>query len=58
MTFEQMLNERGRESEAIGFEKGAAQEKREIAKSMKEEGIAKEVIEKITGLSAEEVEAL
>ena len=66
MTFEQMLNERGRESEAIGFEKGrsegeaigAAQEKREIAKSMKEEGIAKEVIEKITGLSVEEVEAL
>ena len=66
MTFEQMLNERGRESEAIGFEKGrsegeaigAAQEKREIAKSMKEEGIAKEVIEKITGLSAEEVEKL
>ena len=66
MTFEQMLNERGRESEAIGFEKGrsegeaigAAQEKREIAKSMKEEGIAKEVIEKITGLSAEEVEEL
>ena len=66
MTFEQMLNECGRESEAIGFEKGcsegeaigAAQEKREIAKSMKEEGIAKEVIEKITGLSVEEVEAL
>ena len=66
MTFEYILNERGRESEAIGFEKGrsegeaigAAQEKREIAKSMKEEGIAKEVIEKITGLSAEEVEKL
>ena len=46
------------EGEAIGLEKGAAQEKREIAKSMIEEGIAKEVIEKITGLSMEEVEAL
>ena len=54
------------EGEAIGLEKGrsegeaigAAQEKREIAKNMIKEGIAKEVIEKITGLSAEEVEAL
>ena len=70
MTFEYMLNERERkglelgrsEGEAIGLEKGrsegVAQEKREIAKSMIEEGIAKEVIEKITGLSAEEVEKL
>ena len=66
MTFEYILNEQKRESEAIGFEKGrsegeaigAAQEKREIAKSMKEEGIAKDVIKKITGLSAEEVEEL
>ena len=70
MTFEYMLNERERkglelgrsEGEAIGLEKGrsegVAQEKREIAKSMIEEGIAKEVIEKITGLSMEEVEAL
>ena len=44
--------------EAAGRLKGAAHEKREIAKSMKEEGIAKEVIEKITGLSTEEVEEL
>ena len=70
MTFEYMLNERERkglelgrsEGEAIGLEKGrsegVAQEKREIAKSMIKEGIAKEVIEKITGLSKEEVEAL
>ena len=58
MTFEYILNEQKRESEAIGFEKGAAQKQREIAKSMKDEGIAKEVIEKITGLSAEEVEKL
>ena len=70
MTFEYLLNERERkglelgmeqgrsEGEAIGLEKGAAQERREIAKSMIKEGIAKEVIEKITGLSAEEVEKL
>ena len=66
MTFEYILNEHKREefekgrSEgvAIGLEKGAAQKQREIAKSMKEEGIAKDVIEKITGLSAEEIEKL
>ena len=66
MTFEQILNERGRESfaegEAIGLEKGrsegAAQEKREIAKNFKEAGIPTSVIAKNTGLSAEEVEAL
>ena len=54
MTFEYILNEQKRES----FAEGAAQKQREIAKSMKDEGIAKEVIEKITGLSAEEVEKL
>ena len=66
MTFEYILNEHRRESfaegEAVGLERGrsegATQEKREIAKSMVKEGIAKEVIEKITGLSAEEVEEL
>ena len=54
MTFEYILNEQKRES----FAEGVAQKQREIAKSMKDEGIAKEVIEKITGLSAEEVEKL
>ena len=54
MTFEYILNERERKS----FAEGAAKEKREIAKNMKEEGIAKEVIEKITGLPAEEIEKL
>ena len=82
MTFEQILNERGREGfekgrsegeaiglekgrsegEAIGLEKGrsegAAQEKREIAKSMKAKKIPTADIAEITGLSAEEVEAL
>ena len=46
------------EGEAIGLKKGAAQEKREIAKSMLQEGIEKAVITKITGLSAEELEKL
>lgn len=62
MTFEQMLNERGREGEAIGFEKGrsegVAQEKRKIAKNMKAKNIPTADIVEITGLSAEEVETL
>ena len=66
MTFEYMLKERERigieqgraEGEAIGLKKGAAQEKREIAKSMIKEGIAKEIIKKVTGLSADEIEEL
>ena len=62
MTIEEEMNIRWHygydEGKAAGLEKGAAQEKREIAKSMIKEGIAKEVIEKITGLSAEEVEEL
>ena len=52
------LSEGRSKGEAIGLKKGAAQKQREIAKSMVKEGIAKEVIEKITGLSAEEVEEL
>ena len=44
--------------ETAGLVKGAAQEKREIAKSMIKEGIAIEIIKKVTGLSAEEVEEL
>ena len=66
MTFEYMLKERERigieqgraAGEAIGLKKGAAQKQREIAKSMIKEGIAKEIIKKVTGLSAEEVEEL
>ena len=62
MTFEYILNEQKRESEAIGFEKGrsegAAQKQREIAKNLKQAGIPVEVIAENTGLSAEEVEAL
>ena len=46
------------EGKAAGLEKGAAQKQREIAKSMIKEGIAKEIIKKVTGLSADEVEEL
>ena len=54
------------EGEAAGIKKGrsegrsegAAQEKREIAKNLKESGIPIDVIAKNTGLTAEEVEAL
>ena len=62
MTFEYILNEQKRESEAIGFEKGrsegAALEKREIAKNLKQAGIPIEVIAENTGLSCEEIEKL
>ena len=66
MTFEYMLKERERigieqgraEGEAIGLKKGAAQKQREIAKSMIKEGIAKEIIKKVSGLSADEIEEL
>ena len=58
MTFEYILNEHKREGEAIGFEKGAAQKQREIAKNLKQAGIPVEVIAENTGLSVEEVEAL
>ena len=54
ITFEYILNEHKRE----GFEKGAAQEKRKIAKSMKAKKIPTADIAEITGLSAEEVEKL
>ena len=66
MTFEYMLKERERicieqgraEGEAIGLEKGAAQEKRAIAKVMKEKSISNTEISEITGLSVEEVDKL
>ena len=66
MTFEYMLKERERkgieqgraEGEAIGLKKGAAQEKREIAKNFKHAGIPVDVIAENTGLTAEEIENL
>ena len=70
MTFEYMLKERERigieqgrsegraEGEAIGLKKGAAQEKRAIAKNFKYAGIPVDVIAENTGLTAEEIAAL
>ena len=58
MTFEYMLKERERIGIEQGRAEGAAQKQREIAKNMRKEGIAKEVIEKITGLPTEEIEKL
>ena len=70
MTFEYILNERERKSEAIGFEKGrsegeaivlekgAAQKQREIAKNMKTKNISVADIAEMTGLPAEEIEKL
>lgn len=58
MTIEEEMNIRWHYGYDEGEAAGAAQKQREIAKSMVKEGIAKEVIEKITGLSAEEVEEL
>ena len=58
MTIEEELKIRWHYGYDEGEAAGAAQKQREIAKNMIKEGIAKEVIEKITGLSKEEVEAL
>ena len=66
MTFEQMLNERGRESFAQGHAEGrsegeaigAAQKQREIAKNLKKLGVGADEIVKATGLSVEDVEKL
>ena len=58
MTIEEEMNIRWHYGYDEGLEKGAAQGKREIAKSMMREGISKVVIKKITGFSAEEIEKL
>ena len=46
------------EGRAEGLAEGAAQEKREIAKNLKESGIPIDVIAKNTGLTPEEVSEL
>lgn len=46
------------EGEAVGFKKGATQEKREIAKNLKALNLTKEQIAEATGLSAAEIEKL
>ncbi len=44
--------------EKSGIQRGAAQKEREIAKEMLKEGMAKELIAKLTGLSLREVAEL
>ena len=46
------------EGEQSGIERGATQEKREIAGKMLKEGMKPDLITKLTGLSFAEVEAL
>ena len=46
------------EGEAIGLKQGAAQEKREIAKNLKQLGLEYAQIRQATGLTAEEIEKL
>ena len=47
-----------KKGEAVGFKKGATQEKREIAKNLKALNLTKEQIAEATGLSAAEIEKL
>ena len=47
-----------REGEEIGFEKGRADEKNNIAKKLKEKGVDIEIISESTGLTKEEIENL
>ena len=62
MTIEEEMNIRWHygydEGKAAGLEKGAAHEKREIAKNLKHAGITVDVIAENTGLTAEEIENL
>ena len=46
------------EGEKTGLARGAAQEKREIAKKFKDSGISIEVIARNTGLTPEEIKSL
>ena len=55
---EQGLAQGRSEGEAVGFKKGATQEKREIAKNLKALNLTKEQIAEATGLSAAEIEKL
>ena len=58
MTIEEEMNIRWHYGYDEGLEKGAAKEKREIAKSMKVKNIPTADIAEITGLSAEDIEKL
>ena len=55
---EQGLAQGLKKGEAVGFKKGATQEKREIAKNLKALNLTKKQIAEATGLSAAEIEKL
>ena len=55
---EQGLAQGLKKGEAVGFKKGATQEKREIAKNLKALNLTKKQIAAATGLSAAEIEKL
>ena len=62
MTFEYYVKEKAEQAyedgQKVGREEGAAQEKREIAKNLKESGIPIDVIAKNTGLTPKEIAKL
>ena len=62
ITVEDFAEIRAREAyadgEKAGLARGAAQEKREIAKSMKDKGMEITMIVELTGLTPEEIKAL
>ena len=62
ITVEEFAEIRAREAyadgEKAGLARGAAQEKREIAKSMKDKGMEITMIVELTGLTPEEIKAL
>ena len=62
ITVEEFAEIRAREAyedgEKAGLARGAAQEKREIAKSMKDKGLEAAMIVELTGLTPEEIKAL
>ena len=55
---EQGLAQGLKKGEAVGFKKGATQEKREIAKNLKALNLTKKQIAEATGLSTAEIEKL
>ena len=53
-----IINTAARQGRAEGLAEGEARERTQIAKALKEQGVAAETISAATGLSIEEVEAL
>ena len=58
ISVEEFAEIRAREAYDMGEQAGAAQKEREIALQMLKEGMKPDLIAKLTGLSAEEIEKL